>query len=210
MNECQTSTKKILVNTIMNSLVNGKMFTREGNGIKINVEDVTQAMAIAYEKSAAINERYIVKDPFTPVSAVRNYDGEVYIVVNPSEKLVNTFMEEEKVRRLNEDAFNLQEQEKERGGYTENEMGEFYEPQVKEGVDFVFEKSPELSKVGTQEQYSNYLNTIFPNSQVKDIVYHGTNKIARENILKEGFKEPIDEELEDMQDSLIWFSKDKY
>jgi hypothetical protein len=25
-----------------------------------------------------------------------------------------------------------------------------------------------------------------------------------------GFKEPIDEELEDMQDSLIWFSKDKY
>ena len=60
-----------------------------------------------------------------------------------------------------------------------------------------------------QQLYSQYLNSIFPDSKVKDIVYHGTNKVAREGILKEGFREPIDEELEDMQDSLIWFSKDK-
>jgi hypothetical protein len=45
---------------------------------------------------------------------------------------------------------------------------------VKEGVDSVFESNPELASIGTQEQYSQYLDTIFPDSKVKDIVYHGT------------------------------------
>lgn len=47
-------------------------------------------------------------------------------------------------------------------------------PFIKEGVDFVFEQSPELSKIGTPQQYSQYLDAIFPNSKVKDIVYHTT------------------------------------
>ena len=44
---------------------------------------------------------------------------------------------------------------------------------VKEGVDFVFEQNPELASIGTQEQYSEYLDTVFPDSKVKDIVYRG-------------------------------------
>ena len=40
----------------------------------------------------------------------------------------------------------------------------------------VFNENPELSKIGTVEQYASYLDTIFPDSQVKDIVYHGTNE----------------------------------
>lgn len=67
--------------------------------------------------------------------------------------------------------------------YTENEIatpGRLVEekPQgteVKQGVNGVFEQSPELANIGTQEQYSQYLNTIFPDSKVKDIVAHGTN-----------------------------------
>ncbi|MCD8563437.1 MAG: hypothetical protein LRY44_00215 [Candidatus Pacebacteria bacterium] len=47
-------------------------------------------------------------------------------------------------------------------------------PQVKEGVDFVFEQHPELSEIGTKEQYSEYLNSVFPESKVQDILYHGT------------------------------------
>jgi hypothetical protein len=43
------------------------------------------------------------------------------------------------------------------------------------GVNIVYQQHPELDNIGTQEQYSQYLNTIFPNSVVKDIVYHGTN-----------------------------------
>ena len=49
------------------------------------------------------------------------------------------------------------------------------EKRVKEGVDFVFEENPELATIGTKEQYSSYLETIFPDSQIKDIVYHGTD-----------------------------------
>ena len=44
----------------------------------------------------------------------------------------------------------------------------------KEGVSEVFENTPELAKIGSKTQYSQYLDTIFPNSKVKDIVYHGT------------------------------------
>lgn len=60
-------------------------------------------------------------------------------------------------------------------------------PKIKEGVNFVFEQNPELSQIGTKEQYSEYLDTIFPESKVKDIVYHGTSKNSYNAILKEGF-----------------------
>jgi len=44
---------------------------------------------------------------------------------------------------------------------------------IKDGVDFVFESNSELANIGTPQEYSNYLDTIFPDSQVKDIVYRG-------------------------------------
>lgn len=44
----------------------------------------------------------------------------------------------------------------------------------KSGVSEIFESSPELANIGTPEQYSQYLDSIFPDSKVKDIVYHGT------------------------------------
>ena len=46
---------------------------------------------------------------------------------------------------------------------------------IKEGVDKVFEEHPELVLSGTAQEYSDYLDTIFPDSKVKDIVYHGTS-----------------------------------
>jgi hypothetical protein len=47
---------------------------------------------------------------------------------------------------------------------------------VKEGVSELFESNPELASIGTSEQYSQYLDTIFPDSKVKDIVYRGEEK----------------------------------
>ena len=38
----------------------------------------------------------------------------------------------------------------------------------------IFRNTPELSEVGTIEQYRDWLDFIFPNSSVKDIVYHDT------------------------------------
>jgi effector-binding domain-containing protein len=46
---------------------------------------------------------------------------------------------------------------------------------IKPGVTELFESNLELANIGTQQQYSAYLETIFPDSKVKDIVYHGTN-----------------------------------
>lgn len=59
---------------------------------------------------------------------------------------------------------------------------------IKSGVDFVYNKYPELSIIGTPEQYSQYLDSIFPNSKVKDILYHRTsqdfNKFDKSKIKK--------------------------
>ena len=48
-----------------------------------------------------------------------------------------------------------------------------------EGISLAFKQNPELAKVGTQKQYSAYLDTVFPNSKVKDIVYHGQPTISK-------------------------------
>ena len=66
----------------------------------------------------------------------------------------------------------------------------------KDGVDSLFKEYPELADIGTPEQYSQYLDTIFPNSKVKDIVYHASpNKFTK-------FKDPSSTGL-----SHIWFAE---
>lgn len=46
---------------------------------------------------------------------------------------------------------------------------------VKPGVEELFDTVPQLSEIGTPEQYSKYLDTIFPESENKEIWYHATN-----------------------------------
>lgn len=45
--------------------------------------------------------------------------------------------------------------------------------QNKEGLDFAYYSNPELATIGSKEQYSEYLKTIFPNSKTPNIYYHG-------------------------------------
>ena len=60
-----------------------------------------------------------------------------------------------------------------------------YSNEIKSGVAEIFKSNPELVAIGTQEQYSQYLDTIFPDSKVKDIVYHGTKELNK--VKEEGF-----------------------
>lgn len=60
------------------------------------------------------------------------------------------------------------------------------EDPTKNGVNFVFEQHAELSSVGTKEEYSNYLNTIFPDSKIKGIFYHGGDEKNKEFKKREG------------------------
>lgn len=41
-------------------------------------------------------------------------------------------------------------------------------------IEILYRNHPELSKIGTPEQYGNYIRSIFPGSGVKNIVYHDT------------------------------------
>lgn len=51
---------------------------------------------------------------------------------------------------------------------------------IKSGVNLLYQQYPELSNIGTQEQYSQYIDTIFPNSKIKNILYHSSpNKIEK-------------------------------
>lgn len=64
------------------------------------------------------------------------------------------------------------------------------------GIDFVFGKYPELAKIGTKQAYAQYLETVFPDSKIKDIVYHSSpSKFSK-------FKDPASSGL-----SHIWFSE---
>ena len=69
--------------------------------------------------------------------------------------------------------------------HPDNINDEDYLPTVKPGVQDLFENNNELFSIGTQKQYSDYLDTVFPNSKIKDIVYHGTNNIGFDNFSKE-------------------------
>jgi hypothetical protein len=52
--------------------------------------------------------------------------------------------------------------------------------EIKPGIDKVFESNKELANIGTEEQYAEYLDTIFPDSKVRYIVYHTSpNKIEK-------------------------------
>lgn len=68
----------------------------------------------------------------------------------------------------------------------EQKENKIEKPQIKEGVDFVFEQNPELANIGTMEQYSEYLDTIFSDSKVKDIVYHSTTALFEDYDIERG------------------------
>lgn len=60
---------------------------------------------------------------------------------------------------------------------------------IKEGIPEIFIENSELSNIGTPQQYFQYLDTIFPDSKVKEIVYHTTpNKFEKfdKNFLQKG------------------------
>lgn len=59
---------------------------------------------------------------------------------------------------------------------------------IKSGVVELFDSNPELASIGTQEQYSQYLDTIFTDSKVKDIQVHFTPEKNKQSIFDNGFR----------------------
>jgi hypothetical protein len=47
---------------------------------------------------------------------------------------------------------------------------------LKSDLELIFKNNPDLNNIGTIEQYSEYIKTVFPNTKVKDILYHASPK----------------------------------
>ena len=75
------------------------------------------------------------------------------------------------------------------------------------GINDVFELHPELSNIGSKQDYINYLTTIFPDSQLKDILFHGSNKRIEE--VKEFQDVEREEQMDYPIEDGIFFSREK-
>lgn len=102
-----------------------------------------------------------------------NEDKKIGIVnssINLSEEKVE---EERKAMNLDIEIDNINTEAKNLEIETQGKLFE------KPGISFVFENNPELAKIGTPEQYSEYLDTVFPESKITQngksvIMYHNT------------------------------------
>lgn len=73
---------------------------------------------------------------------------------------------------------------------------------IKDGVSEIFKNNTALASIGSEQEYSNYLDSIFPESRVKDIVYHSSpSKFDK-------FKKQSVQDLAKGADEGIYFSKD--
>lgn len=57
-----------------------------------------------------------------------------------------------------------------------------------ESIQEIFKLYPELEKIGSQEKYENYLETVFPETKLRSIVWHGTDKSFEDEGFKKGMK----------------------
>ena len=51
-------------------------------------------------------------------------------------------------------------------------------------IDYLVNKVPEILEIGTKEQYLDYLKTIFPKTQIKKILFHGTGRKFEGDVFK--------------------------
>lgn len=67
--------------------------------------------------------------------------------------------------------------------FPENEQKKEYilTPDQSRNIDEIFKNNPEYGQLwGSKEQYQHYLDTIFPDSKIKNVVFHQTSKSTKE------------------------------
>jgi len=149
--------------------------TTEGG--KVGSENI--AFRTAERLSNKINSDYNAQDFGNTTSFYKKGSG-AEIKINPTKKLLEALNKNEILAEIDES--------KPKPG----EQGRLFESRVntsiKPGVSEVFNGNLELSSIGTPQQYSQYLDTIFPDSKVKDIVYHKTESYKDNSLTFDKFK----------------------
>lgn len=58
-------------------------------------------------------------------------------------------------------------------------LGDSPSQPISEEVGQIFNGNEDLKKIGSAKEYAIYLETIFPKSKLKDVVYHGSKSLER-------------------------------
>ncbi len=82
----------------------------------------------------------------------------------------------------------------------------FKKDKIKDGVGYVFAMHPKLSDIGTPSQYSKYLDSIYPSSKFKNIVFHGSLKGKFEKMDKQYYMTYWTTSWDYLMSSPIWAS----
>ena len=146
-------------------------------------QDERQIEALKKEFNEVLTQAYTEQDP-TPGATFMSYPRQ--FIENP--RLFQTYLGNGKFKASNYIDFILSQPTIVKIQPTQNDMYNrqiiFKEPTITskaiersvENLEVIeiFDATPELSEIGTEQDYVKYIQSIFPKSQVKDILYHGT------------------------------------
>jgi exodeoxyribonuclease-5 len=143
-------------------------------------QDERQIEALKKEFNEVLTQAYTEQDP-TPGATFMSYPRQ--FIENP--RLFQTYLGNGKFKSGNYIDFILSQPTIVKIQPTQNDM---YNRQIifkaptttskdlkgNQEISEIFSQVPELASIGTEELYSEYLDLVFPNSKIKDILYHGT------------------------------------
>ena len=146
-------------------------------------QDQRQIEALKKEFNEVLAQAYTEQDP-TPGATFMSYPR--HLIASPT--LFQTYLGNGKFKKGNYIDFILSQPTIVKIQPTQNDMYNrqiiFKEPTITSKeiersvenleVTEIFNATPELSEIGTEQDYVKYIQSIFPKSQVKDILYHGT------------------------------------
>jgi hypothetical protein len=168
---CRLDVKKAILDEAFNEMFEGRYtFTRlTDDTVRINNRaDAPKSKALTNAQAKQIAEERLKAVALSFKNAVTGYVSQYspYDPVTITLYVTPAYVEHE-YQKLPEDQ------------KTDPKDGKTFQPTIKPavikpGVQELFESNPELANIGTPEQYSQYLDTIFPDSKVKDVLYHGT------------------------------------
>jgi len=200
MKFCKLDIKKATVNTVLQQAIYEAIVSKTTGRYKYEIIDDNYTIKITGKRSTNPKSPYKIADEL--VSRINSYKPDILRVVKTREDdqspiLLEVYVNpdyinqkfdslpEEQKNHVNVDLsrdinfFNgdnsLMEQER-KWDSDEDPIMYSIKQHIKPGVEELFNENPELANIGTKEQYSQYLDTIFPNSQVKNIVYRGGEK----------------------------------
>lgn len=130
------------------------------NVVVNSLNNLLTRLAIRNKLSGSMN----VLSPCNDFITVHDRDGKTYLASDFDGVLKYTPIKKQDVKLF--DTIRIKRKTKQIPQHSQD---------IKQQVDFLFKRNKELSKIGTKEDYANYLLSIFPQSVDKDIYWHGSD-----------------------------------